>query len=139
MTSATLSLRHATGNASEPIAIYGYAGNGTMEEADVVVTGVPITFASASPVYEHHDVTALLTPDVFAAGWAGFSLRAEPPVFEGSGSGHDFADCHGKHPEPELIHQVVPHQGLDQVATAVTWSSGPSPCFRSRIASATSP
>ena len=103
ITSATLSLRHATGNASEPIAIYGYAGNGTMEAADVLVTGVPITFASAPPVYEHHDVSALLTPDVFAAGWAGFSLRAEPPVFEGSGSGHDFADCQGDVQFPILI------------------------------------
>lgn len=56
----------------------------------MVVTGTPIVFASATPVVEDHDVTALLTPAVLAAGWAGFSLRAEPPVFTDLGSAHAF-------------------------------------------------
>jgi hypothetical protein len=100
ITSATLSLSHAYGNETETLAIYGYAGDGTIDAADVVVTGTPVTFASATPVVENHDVTAFITPDVIAAGWAGFSIRAEPPIFEGTGSAHAI-EC------PSMLHYPI--------------------------------
>lgn len=100
ITSATLSLSHSSGNASETIAIYGYAGNGTIDPGDMVVTGTPIVFSSAAPVIDNHDVTAMLTADVIATGWAGFSIRAEPPVFTDFGSAHSF-EC------PEHLHFPV--------------------------------
>ena len=90
ITSATLSLSHAVGSASDTIALYGYAGDGTRDPGDVLVAGTPIVFSSAAPVIDQHDVTALLTPAVVAAGWAGFSLRAEPPIFTDLGSAHAF-------------------------------------------------
>jgi hypothetical protein len=90
ITSASLSLFHNTGSASETLAIYGYVGDGTISADDMVVTGTPVIFTSEVYVYEDHDVTAMLTPEVISAGWAGFSLRAEPPIFEGTGSAHGF-------------------------------------------------
>lgn len=91
ITGATLTLSHAWGNGLDTIAIYGYAGDGTIDAADMVVTGPSVTFpAGTTPIIEDHDVTALLTPGVVAAGWAGFSLRAEPPNFVEPGSGHSF-------------------------------------------------
>lgn len=120
ITSATLALSHAYGNASETIAMYGYPGDGTISDADMVVTGPSVTFASATPVYEDHDVTALLTPEVIASGWAGFSLRAEPPVFVDPGSAHAF-EC------PTMLHFPVltieyitedPDEDLDGVVDA---------------------
>lgn len=100
ITGATLSLSHSVGSASDTIAIYGYAGDGTIDAGDVVVAGTPIVFSSAAPVIDHHDVTALLTPAVLAAGWAGFSLRAEPPVLTDLGSAHVF-EC------PRMLHFPV--------------------------------
>jgi hypothetical protein len=100
ITSATLSLSHSGGNASETIAIYGYAGNGTIDPDDMVVTGTPIVFSSAAPVVDDHDVTTMLTPEVISAGWFGFSIRAEPPVFTDLGSAHSF-EC------PEHLHYPV--------------------------------
>lgn len=100
ITSATLSLSHAVGSASDTIAIYGYPGDGTTDAGDVVVTGTPILFSSAARIIDHHDVTALLTPAVLAAGWAGFSLRAEPPIFTDLGSAHAF-EC------PSMLHYPI--------------------------------
>ncbi|MGH2483717.1 MAG: hypothetical protein ACRDE9_04600 [Candidatus Limnocylindria bacterium] len=100
ITSATLSLSHSSGNASETIAIYGYAGNGRIDAGDMVVTGTPIVFSSATPAVDTHDVTAMLTPDVISADWAGFSIRVEPPVFTRLGSAHSF-EC------PEHLHFPV--------------------------------
>jgi hypothetical protein len=97
ISSATLTLSHSVGDASETIAIYGYAGDGTISAADMVVTGTPHIFASSAPVVEVHDVTSLLTLDVNTPGWAGFSIRAEPPVFEDPGSAHAF-EC------PQMLH-----------------------------------
>lgn len=60
-------------------AIYGYAGDGSITAADVEVTGTPVLFTPSAPaVRETHDVTSLMTPAMVSAGWAGFSLRAEP-------------------------------------------------------------
>ena len=60
-------------------AIYGYAGNGSMEPGDATPTGSPVFFTpTTSDDREVHDVTALVTPGVVAAGWAGFSVHQEP-------------------------------------------------------------
>jgi hypothetical protein len=122
ITSATLSLSHSVGSASDTIAIYGYAGDGTHDAGDVLVAGTPIVFSSAAPVIDHHDVTALLTPAVVAAGWAGFSLRAEPPILTDLGSAHAF-EC------PQMLHFPVltieyfredpPDEDLDGVIDAI--------------------
>jgi hypothetical protein len=91
ITGATLTLSHAWGNGLDTIAIYGYAGDGTVNAADMVVTGPSVSFqAGTTYITEDHDVTALLTSAVVASGWAGFSLRAEPPNFVEPGSGHSF-------------------------------------------------
>jgi hypothetical protein len=76
VTSATLSLHTTAHQDAGQTAIYGYAGNGTMETADVEVTGTPVLFTpTSSNDREDHDVTAVLTP---GAAWAGFSVRQEP-------------------------------------------------------------
>ncbi len=60
-------------------AIYGYAGNGSMEPGDATPTGSAVFFTpTTSDDREVHDVTALVTPGVVAAGWAGFSVHQEP-------------------------------------------------------------
>lgn len=87
---ASLSLYHESGNGLDQLALYGYAGNGAIEAADAVVTGVRIHFAAGMLGYSDHDVTALLTPGAVAGGWAGFSVRADPPVLVGSGSGQSW-------------------------------------------------
>jgi len=75
---ASLALRTANPERAGQTAIYGYAGDGVITAADVVVTGVPVLFTpTTSAVRESWDVTALLTPAVRAAGWAGFSLRPD--------------------------------------------------------------
>jgi hypothetical protein len=79
ITSATLALHTAVPSEAGQTAIYGYAGNGSMEPADVAVSGTPVLFTPTnSNDRESHDVTALFTPDVVTAGWAGFSVRQEP-------------------------------------------------------------
>jgi hypothetical protein len=78
ITGATLSLNGRTVDDPAPIAIYGYAGNGTTEEADVTVTGTPaLVPPPPSPQFVDvdYDVTDLVTPAMFTAGWAGFSFR----------------------------------------------------------------
>jgi hypothetical protein len=92
---ATLSILHASGNGLDTIAVYGYPGDGAIDASDIEVIGISVIdthpSAHATPVYEHEDVTALLTSEVVAAGWVGFSIRQEPLVLEEAGSGHEFA------------------------------------------------
>jgi hypothetical protein len=80
VTSATLSLRQNSSSFGiHPQAIYGYPGGGSVGVADATVSGLPVAFTSTTTASrEDHDVTALLTPGVVIAGWAGFSLRQEP-------------------------------------------------------------
>jgi hypothetical protein len=79
ITSATLSLHTGAHQDASQTAVYGYAGDGSVQPADVAVTGTPVLFTpTTSNAREDHDVTTLLTPDVVTAGWAGFSLRQEP-------------------------------------------------------------
>ena len=61
------------------VAIYGYAGDGAITSPDVDVSGTPVLVEPHfDPVRLFHDVTELLTAEVIAAGWAGFSIRQEP-------------------------------------------------------------
>lgn len=78
VTGATLALRAVTPAVAEQTGIYGYAGDGAITAADMDVTGTPVLFTPTTSLRETHEVTALLTADVIAAGWAGFSLRQEP-------------------------------------------------------------
>jgi uncharacterized protein YkwD len=89
--SATLSLYHASGNGLDQLVLYGYPGNGRIEEADAVVVGEPVRFAAGELGYSNLDVTGIMTPEAVAGGWAGFSIRADPPVLAGSGSGQSWA------------------------------------------------
>lgn len=52
--------------------IYGYAGNGSISAADAVAGGGGIWFEALVPGYQQVDVTALVTPAMTTAGWAGF-------------------------------------------------------------------
>lgn len=88
--SATLSLYHASGNGLDQLALYGYAGDGRIDGADAVVTGVPIPFAAGMLGYGDLDVMPLVTSEAVASGWAGFSIRADSPVRAGSGSGQSW-------------------------------------------------
>ena len=78
ITGATLSLRTSAPEGAGDTAIYGYAGDGEITDDDVQVSGIPVPITPTTAGREDHDVTALLTPEVLAAGWAGFSLRQEP-------------------------------------------------------------
>ena len=79
VTSATLSLHTSAHDVAYQTAVYGYAGNGSIEPGDATPTGTPVFFTpTTSDDREVHDVTALVTPGVVAAGWAGFSVHQEP-------------------------------------------------------------
>ena len=77
ITSAALGL--GGGDPSLPTAMYGYAGDGSITSPDADVLGTPVLVTPDEiNVRQFHDVTELLTADVIAAGWAGFSIREEP-------------------------------------------------------------
>jgi hypothetical protein len=79
VTSATLSLHTPAANDASQTAVYGYAGDGSVQTADAAVGGASVVFTPQnSNDRVNYDVTALLTPGVVAAGWAGFSVRQEP-------------------------------------------------------------
>lgn len=52
--------------------IYGYLGNGSISVADAIATGGGVWFEAPVIGYQTVDVTALVTPAVVTAGWAGF-------------------------------------------------------------------
>jgi hypothetical protein len=78
ITDATLAVNGRSVNDPASIAIYGYAGDGATTTADATVTGSSTLVtppASGAVVAVDYDVTDLVTPAMFTAGWAGFSLR----------------------------------------------------------------
>jgi hypothetical protein len=52
--------------------IYGYPGNGIISVADAIAGGGGVWFEAPVPGYQSVDVTALVTPAMVTAGWAGF-------------------------------------------------------------------
>jgi hypothetical protein len=82
ITSASLTLRTGS-NSTGQTGIYGYAGDGSMAEADATVGGTPVLFTATPAVSESHDVTSFLTPAALASGWAGFSVRQDPLLATG--------------------------------------------------------
>ena len=78
VTGATLALRTSRNDLAQQTAIYGYAADGTIAAADVDVTGTPVLFTPTTAQRQTWDVSSLLTGEVIAAGWAGFSFRQEP-------------------------------------------------------------
>jgi hypothetical protein len=53
--------------------IYGYVGNGSISVADAAIAGGGgVWFEAPVTGYQQVDVTALVTPAVVTAGWAGF-------------------------------------------------------------------
>jgi hypothetical protein len=80
ITGATLEIRAATGPASGQTTVLGYAGNGALTADDVQVTGASVVITPASDLRESYDVSALMSPQMVAAGWAGFAFRHAPLV-----------------------------------------------------------
>ena len=77
---ATLAIRAVTGAQSGQTAVRGYAGDGTLSADDILVTGPPVLITPATDVRETYDVTSLMSPQMIASGWAGFSFRHNPLV-----------------------------------------------------------
>lgn len=80
ITGATLAIRALTGAQSGQTAVLGYAGDGTVSADDVLVTGAPVLFTPATALRETYDVSGLMSPQMVASGWAGFSVRHDPLV-----------------------------------------------------------
>ena len=80
ITGATLAIRAATGAPSGQTAVLGYAGDGTVSADDVLVTGSSVLITPASDLRETYDVSSLMSPQMVASGWAGFSFRHAPLV-----------------------------------------------------------
>lgn len=80
ITGATLAIRAATGALSGQTAVRGYAGDGTVLADDVLVTGAPVHITPATDLREIYDVSSLMSPQMIASGWAGFSFRHDPLV-----------------------------------------------------------
>ena len=77
---ATLAIRAVTGPQSGQTAVRGYAGDGTVSADDILVTGPPVLITPATALRETYDVSSLMSPQMIASGWAGFSFRHDPLV-----------------------------------------------------------
>jgi hypothetical protein len=80
ITGATLAIRAVTGAQSGQTAVRGYAGDGTVSADDVLVSGSPVLITPATDLRETYDVSTLMSPQMIASGWAGFSFRHDPLV-----------------------------------------------------------
>ncbi len=77
--SATLTLHASTQFTFIQHAMYGYAGDGSITEPDIQVTGTPILFTPiTNGALADYDVTSLVTAATISAGSAGFSIRPDP-------------------------------------------------------------
>lgn len=80
ITGASLAIRAATGPPSGATAVFGYAGDGAVTTDDILVTGSSASITPATALRETYDVTSLMSPQMIASGWAGFSFRHDPLV-----------------------------------------------------------
>jgi hypothetical protein len=98
VTAATLAIRTDDHEWAGQTAVRGYAGDGAITADDVTVNGTPVTFTpGTSDERVSVDVTSLVTAGVVASGWAGLSLRQQPP-----GSGEARWRCPGDGSDPKL-------------------------------------
>lgn len=127
ITSVTLSLDGRAVGARQ-VEIYGYAGDGAITQADILVSGTPVVIDAEGSIvfdgYDAHDVTSLVTAAAVTAGWAGFSLRLA--VVDGTTGGNVYGcpddDGNGLTPllsiQYDLPNPPTPAASLLDAATA---------------------
>ena len=115
VTQATLTLRTPRPE-DGPVQVYGYAGDGEIQPADVEVSGVPVTHTPQSTAREPVDVTDLFGQAMHQADWAGFSLRSD-------NFGTQIWDCVDDPAPPvlTLVYDVEPVPSAPLVVRGATW------------------